>query len=108
MKVTYKGKKRENPNVKIYIMDCTDAEKAEYKKVKGTEYYREDEVTGKALYFTQRALSSELDYKLVDGSLRTEAESKVQATLNLLAKYDGMSLEDLQKANQIKSLEAGF
>jgi hypothetical protein len=108
MKAIYKGKTRKNPNVKIYILDCTDAEKAEYKKVKGTENYVEDEVTGKALYFTQRALSSEIDYKLVDGSLVTESETKVQATLNLLAKYDGMSLEDLQKANQIKSLEAGF
>jgi hypothetical protein len=107
MKAIYKSKKRDNPNVKIYILDCTDAEKAEYMKVKGTEYYVEDE-KGRPLYFTQRALSSELDYKLVDGSLTTEAESKVQATLNLLAKYDGMSLEDLQKANQIKSLEAGF
>jgi hypothetical protein len=107
MKVTYKNKKKDNPNVKIYVLDCTEAEKAEYIKAKGTEYYVEDE-SGRPLYFTQRALSSEIDYKLVDGSLKTEAESKVQATLNLLAKYDGMSLEDLQKANQIKSLEAGF
>lgn len=87
-------------------MDCTDAEKAEYKKAKGTEHYVEDE-SGRPLYFTQRALSSEVDYKFIDGSLQTEAESKVQATLNLLAKYDGISLEDLQKANQIKALEAG-
>jgi len=108
MKVTYKGKTRKDPNVKIYILDCTDAEKAEYEKVKGTENYREDELTGKALYFTKRALSSELDYKLVDGSLVTESETKVQATLNLLAKYDGMSIEDLQKAQIIKAMEAGY
>ena len=108
MKAIYKGKTKKDPNTKIYWLDCTDAEKAEYQKIKGTEHYREDDKTGKALYFTSRALSSEIDYKLVDGSLTTEAESKVQATLNLLAKYDGMSLEDLQKANQIKSLEAGF
>lgn len=87
-------------------MVCTDAEKAAYKTAKG-ENYVEDE-SGRPLYFTQRALSSEVDYQFKDGSLRTEAETKVQATLNLLAKYDGMSLEDLQKANQIKALEAGL
>ena len=108
MKATYKGKTTKDPNVKIYILDCTDAEKAEYEKVKGTEHYREDEKTGKPLYFTKRALSSELDYKLVDGSLVTESETKVQATLNLLAKYDGMRIEDLQKSQIIKAMEAGY
>ena len=106
MKVRFKNKKKENPNVKIYIMDCTEAEKAEYKTFKGG-YYREDEKTGKPLYFAERAMSSKIDYTLVDGSLVSAEESKMQESLDKLAEYDGMSFEDLQKLQIIKAMEAG-
>ena len=107
MKAIYTEKTtKKNRLVKIYKLICTEAEKAAYKKAKGTEYYKEDE-EGYPLYYTQRNLSDEIEYKFVDGSLKSEDAGNAQAILNKLAKYDGISLEDLQKANQIKMLEAG-
>ena len=107
MKAIYTEKTtKKNRLVKIYKLDCTEAEKAEYKKAKGTEHYVEDE-EGFPLYYTQRNLGSDIEYKFVNGSLKSEDSGKAQAVLNALAKYDGVSLEDLQKANEIMKLEAG-
>jgi hypothetical protein len=105
MKVTYLNS-REN-GVKIYSLTGNAEEIKAYKKVKGDKLI-EDKATGKALYFTSRPMSSDVEYTLdKEGYLIDSAEAgKSQEVLNALSQFRGMNLMDLQKFAAIK--QAGF
>jgi len=102
MKVQFKTITKNDAN--CYILIGNANEKAAYKAAKGTFYIEDDKKN--PLYFTKRALSSEMEYTLDGPTLvSTSAEddkASSQKMLNLLAKTGNFSVSK----SQLRSLEA--
>jgi hypothetical protein len=103
MKVTFKGITKNDAN--IYLLQGSKDELEAYKKAKGT-YHMVDEKTKQPLYFTKRALSSQIDYELDGAALvapnAEETRAKTQTMLDTLAKVGNFSVSK----SQLRSLEA--
>jgi len=91
----------------VYVLDGTAEEKAAYKKAQGI-YYRERDGKPTYLAFEEEVLSTKKEYVLNEkGRLTVPVSEEMIALNDKLADYQGISVEKLQKLNQIKALEAG-
>lgn len=94
MKATFRNKKKDS-DVKIYALTGTDAELKAYAKIKGANLRKEED--GTPLYFTQRALAANVEYKLESDGTLSGGASRAQSIMDALSQVQGASLNDLQK-----------
>lgn len=92
---SYRSKKG-NPTF-VYEVDGTEAQLAEYKRIQGG-FFREDEATGKALWFTTRCIGQTGTLIITTNGNIVPDMSKLDQAASIVAQYGGNLGESIANA----------